>query len=209
MNVVRHVEASSILVRYNERDMASRATMHRFEIELADSDRGVYESLDLRIARHPSESAAFLLVRVLAYCLEYRSGIVFSKGGISDVDEPAISILDDTGQRTAWIEVGAPSADRLHRASKATARVALYTDRRLDLVRAPLQGERIHRGVEIRVTAFPQPFLRELEAHLDRNVRWHVSISEAHLFVTVDDHSFDTEIRPVNLLEDERDRSGS
>jgi uncharacterized protein YaeQ len=181
--------------------MALRATVYRFEIELADSDCGVYETLDLRVARHPSESASFLLVRVLAYCLEYQSGIAFSKGGISDVDEPAISIFDDTGQRTAWIEVGAPSAERLHRASKATERVAIYTDRRIDLVRAPLEGERIHRRDELRITVFPQPFLQALAAELARGVRWHVSVNESHLFVTVGEQSFDTAIRAEALFD--------
>ncbi|MFM7297126.1 MAG: YaeQ family protein, partial [Planctomycetota bacterium] len=111
--------------------MGLGATLYRFEIALSDTDRGVYESLELRVARHPSESGPFLIVRVLAYCLEHAEGISFSKGGISDTDEPALSIHDLTGQRLAWIEVGAPSAERLHKASKSTPRVALYTDRTL------------------------------------------------------------------------------
>lgn len=181
--------------------MALTATIHRFEIALADADRGVYEALDLRVARHPSESGAFLLVRVLAYCLEYRAGIAFSKGGISAVDEPAISIFDLTGQRLAWIEVGAPSADRLHRGAKATARVALYTDRRIDLLRAGLSGQRIHRSSEIQIVAFPQPFLRALETKLERNMRWDVSVNDGHLFVTAGGASFDTEVDPQPLLD--------
>jgi uncharacterized protein YaeQ len=182
--------------------LALGATIHRFDIELADSDRGVYEELELRVARHPSEGSSFLLTRVLAYCLEYRAGIVFSKGGISSVDEPAISVFDLTGARTAWIEVGAPSAERLHRASKATDRVALYTDRRPELLRASWAGERIHRGHELQVIVFPQPFLRALEAQLARNVRWHVSVSDAHLYVTAGGQSFDTEVRSVPMLDE-------
>jgi uncharacterized protein YaeQ len=181
--------------------MAHGATVHRFEIELADSDRGVYESLDLRVARHPSESPAFLIVRVLAFCLEHAEGIAFSKGGISAVDDPAISIFDLTGQRLAWIEVGAPSADRLHRASKATARVALYTDRRIELLRTALEGARIHRAASIAVTCFPQAFLRALEAQLERSSKWHVSRSDGHLYVTVGGASFDTALTPVPLAE--------
>jgi len=180
--------------------MALTATMHRFDIQLADGDRGVYETLELRVARHPSEAAAFLLVRVLAYCLEYREGIAFSKGGISSVDEPAISIHDLTGTRLAWIEVGAPSADRLHRASKAHPRVALYSDRRLDLLRSSLAGERIHRAAEILVTVFPPAFLRELETTLDRAVRWDVAKSDGHLYVTSGGKSFDAEILATPLI---------
>ena len=183
--------------------MALTATMHKFDIELADSDRGVYKTLELRVARHPSEGGAFLLVRVLAYCIEYAEGITFSKGGISSVEEPAISIHDLTGQRLVWIEVGAPSADRLHRASKATARVALYTDRRLDLLRTSLAGERIHRAEKLLVTVFPQAFLRDLEAKLERNMRWDVSIGDGHLYVTSGGVSFDAELHPRPLFEAE------
>ena len=176
--------------------------MHRFDIELADSDRGVYQTLELRVARHPSEGAAFLLVRVLAYCLEYAEGIAFSKGGISSVDEPAISIYDLTGARLAWIEVGAPSADRLHRASKGNPRVALYSDRRLDMLRTALAGTRIHRAENIPVTVFSPEFLHDLETHLDRNVSWDVSINDGHLYVTTGGKSFDVALHPTPLFED-------
>jgi len=60
--------------------MALGDTVHVFEIELANSDSGVYESLRLRVARHPSETLEHLLTRVLAYCLEYTEGIAFSDG---------------------------------------------------------------------------------------------------------------------------------
>ena len=180
--------------------MAAGATLYRFDIQLADSDRGVYESLELRVARHPSENVPFLLVRVLAYCLEWADGICFSKGGVSSVDEPAVSIVDLTGQRQVWIEVGAPSAQRLHRAAKATARVAVYTDRRLDVLRTALGGEKIHRGGEILVTAFPKAFLADLEAGLARKVQWDVSVSDGHLYVTTGGAAFDLPLEPQPLV---------
>src|SRR5579862_8826707 len=103
--------------------MALGATIYVFSIELAYSDRSVYESFELRVARHPSETSEYLLTRVLAYCLEYTEGISFSKG-LSDPDEPAILVRDLTGALRAWIEVGSPDALRLHRAAKAVPRVA-------------------------------------------------------------------------------------
>jgi uncharacterized protein YaeQ len=66
-------------------------------------DRGVYETLELRLARHPSESPEYLVTRLLAYCLEYTEGIAFSKG-LSDPDEPAIVVRDLTGALRAWIK---------------------------------------------------------------------------------------------------------
>ena len=89
--------------------MALGATVYNFKIELADSDRAVYAPLDLRVARHPSETEEHLLTRVLAYCLEYTEGITLSNG-LADPDQPAISVRDLTGALRVWIDVGAPEA---------------------------------------------------------------------------------------------------
>src|ERR1700689_1380811 len=97
--------------------MALTATIYSFEIELADVDRGVYETLALRAALHPSETIEHLLTRVLAYCLEYEPGIAFSKG-ISDGAEPAIGVRGTDGRINAWIEVGLPDAERLAKGGK-------------------------------------------------------------------------------------------
>jgi uncharacterized protein YaeQ len=84
--------------------------MYVFDVRLADADRAVNESLTIRAAQHPSETAEYLVTRLLAYCLEYTEGIAFSKG-LSDPDEPAIIVRDLTGVLQAWIEVGAPDVD--------------------------------------------------------------------------------------------------
>jgi len=76
--------------------MALTATIYNFDIELADADRHVYESLALRVARHPSESEEYLVTRVLAYVLEFTEGIDFSRG-VSDPEEPALAVRDLTG----------------------------------------------------------------------------------------------------------------
>ena len=60
--------------------MATGATIHTFDVQLADVDRGVYDELGLRVARHPSETDAYMVTRVLAYCLEFEEGIAFSEG---------------------------------------------------------------------------------------------------------------------------------
>src|SRR5438270_1772882 len=102
--------------------MALAATIYNFDVELTDTDRHVYESLALRVARHPSESEEYLVTRLLAYLLEYCQGIEFSRG-ISDPQDPAIAVRDLTGAVRSWIDIGAPEAARLHKASKTAARV--------------------------------------------------------------------------------------
>jgi uncharacterized protein YaeQ len=57
-----------------------------------------------------------MLVRILAYCLEYAEGIEMTSG-VSSGDEPAVVIRDLTGRVTAWIErpvLSATVVDRTH-----------------------------------------------------------------------------------------------
>src|SRR5258708_1768007 len=116
--------------------MALTSTIYHFQIALSDVDRGVYETLDLRVARHPSETMRYLLVRVLAYCLLFEEGIAFGKG-LSTTEEPPLWIKDLQGNLRVWIEVGSPSADRLHKAAKTAPRVVVFTHHEL----APLKRE--------------------------------------------------------------------
>ncbi|MEO6594550.1 MAG: YaeQ family protein [Planctomycetota bacterium] len=167
--------------------------LHRFEINLADVDRGVYADLDLRVARHPSEDAPYLLTRVLAFALEHKEGLSFSKG-LCDGDEPALWVKTPDGRVIEWIEVGSPAADRLHRAAKLAERVVIYSHRRPDLLVQRCAKERIHRGTEIRLVRVPQDLLQALEGKLDRNNRWDLSVHEGHTTVVcggeVFEHSF-------------------
>src|SRR5215207_8969689 len=130
--------------------MAQAATIYIVTIDLSDLDRNVYEALELRVARHPSETAEYMLTRILAYCLEYQEGITLTEG-VSSGDEPALLVRDLTGQITTWIEVGMPDAARLHRGSKAAGRAVVYTHRDARQVLAQFEGERIHRAAEIAV----------------------------------------------------------
>jgi uncharacterized protein YaeQ len=160
--------------------------MYVFEVRLNDADRGVYEALTLRVARHPSETAEYLVTRLFAYCLEYTEGIEFSKG-LSDVEEPAITVRDLTGALQCWIEVGAPDALRLHKAAKAAPNVALYVHRDVDALLARLAGERIHRGEALRICAVDRDLLAAFVARLDRRMSFDLAVSDRTLYLTLGD----------------------
>jgi uncharacterized protein YaeQ len=179
--------------------MALSATMYVFTIRLADADRNVYETLSLRVAQHPSETVEYMLTRVLAYCLEYTEGLAFSRG-VSDVDEPALSIRDLTGALRAWIEVGTPEAARLHKASKAAPRVAVYVHRDADAWLARLQGERIHRAGEIAIHVMDPALIAGLARRLQRRMDWDLSIAERTLYLTLDDETLSGAVEARSLL---------
>ncbi len=166
--------------------MALGATIHQFSVQLSNVDRGVYESLDLRAARHPSESEEFLCARVLAFCLEHREGLAFSKG-LADPDQPALEVRDLTGVIQAWIEVGAPDPARLHRASKAAPRVAVYTHYDAERYWESLAGERIHRGESLELYGLDRPLVAALVARLERRMAFDLSVTDGMLYLTIGD----------------------
>src|SRR4030095_11826677 len=143
-------------------------TIHNFEIELSDVDRGVYQTLAIRAARHPSEAEDYLVTRVLAYCLEYAEGIAFSNG-LAEPDEPPLAVRDLTGVMRVWIDIGAPAA-RMHRARKDGARVVVCTHKDPARVARSWAGEHIHRGAELELYSVARPFLTELVARLKRRM---------------------------------------
>ena len=173
--------------------MAAGATVHTFAIELSNADRNVYQSLELRVARHPSETAPFMLARTLAYCLEYQEGIALTDG-VAAVDEPAVLARDLTGRITAWIEVGAPTPERLHKGSKQAPRCAVYAHRDPAPWLAQLAGEKIHRAADLPVYSFERQFMDEASAALGRRARLALSVTGRHAYLEVDGRHFESAI---------------
>ena len=178
--------------------MALTATVYSVNVQLSDLDRGVYESLAFKAAQHPSESDEYLVARVLAYCLEYREGISFGKG-LAEPDEPAITITDLAGTRQAWVEIGTPDAERLHRASKTSPRVVVYTHKDPATLLRKLEGERIHRKESIVIVALDRELIAALAARLERRMALTIMVSDAHLYVTHDGTTIDGAIRRLAL----------
>jgi len=165
--------------------VALTATIYHWKVALSDVERGVYETLDLRIAQHPSESARYLVTRAIAYALSYEDGISFSKGGVSSTDEPAIVVRDPTGILLAWIEIGAPSAARLHKASKAARRVALFTSTNIDALRAEAAGGAIHRAALVDVWQLEASLLDSFAERLERSMDLELVHTGGRLYLTV------------------------
>ena len=178
--------------------MAAGAVMYTFAVQLADVDRGVYEDLSLRVARHPSETDAYMVTRLLAYCLEYDEGIAFSDG-ISTTDEPAVLVRDLTGRLTAWIEVGAPDAARLHFGSKLADRTTVYTHRDPEKVIAAWTGKRIHQLDQITVQSFDPGFVDAAVAALERRNELTISRSDGQLYLDINGTSLSTAVHVHEL----------
>ena len=157
----------------------------------------MYESLALRLARHPSESAEYLVARLLAYLLEFTEGITFSRG-VSDANEPTIAIRDQTGAIKTWIEIGTPDAARLHKASKAAGRVAVYTHKDPAQYVKQLAGEQIYRAEALELYALDRPLVNALVARLDRRVAFSLSVTDHELYLSIGSDNLTGTVVPLH-----------
>jgi uncharacterized protein YaeQ len=137
------------------------------------------------------------VTRTLAYCLEFAEGIGFSKG-LSDPDEPAIFVRDLTGALMVWVDIGLPEPERLHRASKAAPRVAVYTHKDAAQWAMKLVDAKIHRAEKLEVFAFERGWLTSVVAKLERRMKFSLARSEGEIYLTLDSQTLQTVLeRPL------------
>jgi len=165
--------------------VALTATIYNFDVQLADMDRSVFETLSFKVAQQPSEADEYMVARVLAYCLEYAEGITFSKG-IAEPEEPALSVRDLTGTIRVWIDIGSPDAARLHKASKAAPRVAVYTHKEPATLLRQRAGARIHKAEQVELYAIDRDLIAAVVSHLDRRTAFALTVTERQLYLTID-----------------------
>ncbi len=178
--------------------MALTATVYSFEVTLSDVDRGVYETLSFKVAQHPSESMDYMVTRLLAYCLEYCEGIQFGKG-ISQDEEPPVYARDLTGLLTLWVEVGMPDPDKVHRASKAAPRMAIYTHRDVVMIKRNFEGKQVHKSDELPLYALDPQFVRQLGNKIERRTQFDLSITEQELYLTIGGETLQSRVEEHRL----------
>src|SRR5690606_10736431 len=182
--------------------VALSATIYRVTLNISDTERDVYETVELRVAQHPSEDNERLLARILAYGLFYKPGLEMGRG-LSETEDPALLLRDLTGLYQHWIEVGAPSADRIHLASKKSPRVSILAHKGVDALSREMLKKKLHRAEEIDVYVFNKNFIREAAGCFTRNSEWTLVRSEGELNLTIDAHNFVTELNRIPLPQPE------
>lgn len=106
--------------------MALKPTIYKFRISLSDLNRDYYDTLNLTIAQHPSETVERMMVRVLAYCINAQEHLTFTKG-LSEINEPDIWVRSLDDQILLWIDVGEPTVERIKKVSRLSKTVKVYS----------------------------------------------------------------------------------
>lgn len=176
--------------------MALPPTIYRASIALADVDRNLYESLQVTVARHPSETAERLVARLLAYALCYEEDLTFTKG-ICAGDEPDLWVKGPDGRIQSWIEVGLPDPERLLKASRHCERVALFA---FGPVRFRWEEQHLAKLAalpNIAVVGIDFDFLSQIVSCLKRSIDWSLTVTEGALYLSVAGETFEAALEPL------------
>lgn len=114
--------------------MALKSTIFKAQLQIADIDHGYYADHALTLARHPSETDERMMVRLLALALHahdlqdrcHGDATLTFGAGLSNPNDPDISLTDFSGRKRLWIEVGQPDEKPLIKACAQADAVAVY-----------------------------------------------------------------------------------
>ena len=114
--------------------MALKSTIFKAHVAIADIDHGYYADHALTLARHPSETDERMMVRLAALALQAHrlhddcggDGTLTFGAGLSNPEDPDVSLRDFTGASRLWIEVGQPEDKPLAKACSKSDAVVVY-----------------------------------------------------------------------------------
>lgn len=174
-------------------------TLFKFQIELSDIPRSLYQTIEFRAAQHPSESMPYFLTRILAYILNFEDDLIFAPTGLHDPDAAAINIPDLSGGFKTLIEIGSPSARKLHKATKTAKTVKVYTYKNPVSLLEEIKTEKVHRGSELEIFSLSPSFLSEIEPLLKNNNRWALMFNDGTISLQIGEQSISGELNTHSL----------
>lgn len=177
--------------------MAIKPTIYKIKISLSDFNRDYYDTLNITVAQHPSETIERMMVRILAYCINAQEYLIFTKG-LSAVDEPDIwaRTLDD--QISLWIDVGEIAIDRVKKATRQASAVKIYCFNTKSDVWWKQIKEKMTQ-LKVSVFRFDWDNLKTLASFAQRTMEISISITGDSLYISTE--SGECEVNCTTLQE--------
>jgi len=172
--------------------MALKSTVFKAQLAVADIDHGYYADHALTLARHPSETDERMMVRLAALALSAHAlqtdcggdGTLAFGAGLSDPDDPDVSLRDFTGRTRLWIEVGQPEDKPLARASSKADRVLVYAFSNAAEVWWRGIESKLTRLDKLQVWRIPAASSQALAALAERSMQLQATIQEGALMLS-------------------------
>ena len=166
--------------------MALKSTVFKAQLQIADIDNAYYADHALTLARHPSETDERMMVRLAALSLNafqlqgtcQGDGVLAFGAGLSDPDDPDVSLTDFTGRKRLWIEVGQPDEKTLQRASSQSDSVLVYAfSSSADIWWKSIENK-LHRQRKLGVFRIPHDASQQMAAIAERSMQLQATIQE-------------------------------
>jgi uncharacterized protein YaeQ len=171
--------------------MATKSTVFKAALQVADIDHGYYADHALTLARHPSETDERMMVRLAALAMQaYKLNSVCNGdavlgfgAGLSDPDEPDVLLRDYTGRIRLWVEVGQPDEKALIKACGKADEVVLYCFGHAAEIWWRGIETRLTRPQNLRVYRLPTEGAQQLGALAQRSMQLQATVQEGVLML--------------------------
>ena len=181
--------------------MALKSTIYKANLQIADIDHNYYADHALTLARHPSETDERMMVRLVALALQAHQLQSVCKGdgtlafgaGLSDPDDPDVSLTDFTGQKRLWIEVGQPEDKPISKACNKADAVLLYCFAHSAEVWWKGIETKLTRLDKLQVWRIPSATSQALAGLAQRSMQLQATIQEGVLMLGDGTHTVDVE----------------
>ncbi len=167
--------------------MALKPTIYKFKIALSDFNNDHYDSIQLTVAQHPSETIERMMARVVAFCIQSANDkeqlMTFTKG-LSSVDEPDIWLKGLDDQLHLWLDVGEPSFERMKKASRLAKQTVVYTFNSKSEVWWK-QAQSQLSTIAVEVYQFDWEEIKALASHASRTMDISLTISGQSIYAAI------------------------
>ncbi|MGE4331128.1 YaeQ family protein [Diaphorobacter sp.] len=172
--------------------MALKSTIFKAHLAIADIDHGYYADHALTLARHPSETDERMMVRLAALALQAHQlndlcngdGQLAFGAGLSDPEDPDVSLTDFTGRKRLWIEVGQPEDKPLSKACSKADAVIVYCFHHAAEVWWKGIESKLSRLDRLQVWRIPSEASQELARLAERSMQLQATVQEGALTIS-------------------------
>ena len=168
--------------------MALKATIYKATIHLSDMDRNYYDTLQLTIAQHPSETDQRMMLRIIAFVLNAHQDLQFGKG-VSDEDEATIWQINYSEEIDLWIELGQIDERRIKKAINRSKQMKLYCYGRSVATWWKQIGSKLQQFDTLSIEQFSEATTEVLTKLINRSMEFQCSIQDGQLWLTAGDNT--------------------
>lgn len=168
--------------------MALKSTIYKADCQISDVDRGYYQTHNLTIALHPSETEERMVARLLAFVLHADEQLQFTKGLCAD-DEPDLWQKSLTGDIELWIDMGMPDEKRIRKACNRADKMIIYSYGGRNSVWWNQIQAKLERFSNLKVVNLPKPATDQLGTMVQRTMQWQITVQDGQLWISDEQHT--------------------